>query len=360
MFQHKYKKHKKNPKSPMSMKSQMTYLPSLDKLDSPKSVYLSDDQASCSSQTTTMSAPSSPHTESYPPPAIGINILKAVLTGSQEVLPQYRPQPDRAKKKEKYEESLRLIQELIDCDDFEDISTLRDVGDLLDHSSSDLSDKLCKIGDRIVFKLVQWTRRLPFYTEIPVEIHTRLLTNKWHELLVLTTSAYQAINGNRRMGTTHSDGATAELHQEVANNLVILQTCLTSMMGRPITMDQLRQDVGPMVEKITKVITSFRNFRLTMQEYVCLKVVAMLSDQEGNVQDRELEQIHSRYMSCLRTFIEYNYPQEPNRVQELLVKLPEVQEAASLLLESKMFYVPFLLNSTISSSRTEDSTVVSQ
>ena len=94
----------------------------------------------------------------------------------------------------------------------------------------------------------------------------------------------------------------------------------------------------------------------------------------GNVQDRELEQIHSRYMNCLRTFIEYNYPQEPNRVQELLVKLPEVrssprpcltlssdwfyskvQEAAGLLLESKMFYVPFLLNSTISSSRMEDS-----
>merc|ERR1712141_551047 len=97
------------------------------------------------------------------------------------------------------------------------------------------------------------------------------------------------------------------------------------------------------------------NFRLTMQEYVCLKVVAMLSNAEGNVQDRELEQIHSRYMNCLRTFIEYNYPQEPNRVQELLVKLPEVQEAAGLLLESKMFYVPFLLNSTISSSRTEDS-----
>lgn len=350
--QHKYKKHKKNPnpKSPM-MKQQLSYLPGMEKMDSPKSVYLSDDQASCSSQTTSMSAPPSPHPENFPS---SINILKAVLTGSQEVLPQYRHQPDRAKKKEKYEESLRLIQELIDCDDFEDISTLRDVGDLLDHSSSDLSDKLCRIGDRIVFKLVQWTRRLPFYTEIPVEIHTRLLTNKWHELLVLTTSSYQAIYGNKRMGTTHSDGATAEPHQEVATNLVTLQTCLTSMMGRPITMDQLRQDVGTMVEKITKVITSFRNFRLSMQEYVCLKVVAMLT-QEGNVQHKELEQIHDRYMNCLRTFTEYNFPQEPNRVEELLVKLPEVQEAAGLLLESKMFYVPFLLNSTISSSKSEDS-----
>ena len=235
-----------------------------------------------------------------------------------QVLPQYRN--DRKIKKEKYDECLRLIQELIDCDDFEDISTLRvsllimidcqikinfyqDVTDLLDHSNSELSDKLCRIGDRIVFKLVQWTRRLPFYTEIPVEIHTRLLTNKWHELLVLTTSSYQAIHGNRRMGTTYSDGATAEPHQEVrviielrlrqkltslsfpqvATNLVTLQTCLTSMMGRPITMDQLRQDVGTMVEKITKVITTFRNFRLTMQEYVCLKVIAMVTTQEGRM-----------------------------------------------------------------------------
>ena len=79
-----------------------------------------------------------------------------------------------------------------------------------------------------------------------------------------------------------------------------------------------------------------------MQEYVCLKVVAMLTTQEGTesgtsvdnigiifsfsgiVQDKELEQIHDRYMNCLKTFIEYNFPQEPNRVQELLVKLPEV------------------------------------
>lgn len=65
---------------------------------------------------------------------------------------------------------------------------------------------------------------------------------------------------------------------KVATNLVTLQTCLTSMMGRPITMDQLRQDVGNMVEKVTKVITSLRNFRLTIQEYVCLKVVAMLTE----------------------------------------------------------------------------------
>ena len=58
----------------------------------------------------------------------------------------------------------------------------------------------------------------------------------------------------------------------------------------------------------------------------------------GNVQDRELEQIHSRYMNCLRTFIEYNYPQEPNRVQELLVKLPEVSSVCKVAKLSDINY----------------------
>ena len=56
-----------------------------------------------------------------------------------------------------------------------------------------------------------------------------------------------------------------------------LQTCLTNMMGRPITMDQLQQDVGLMVEKITYVTLMFRRVRLRMEEYVCLKVITMLS-----------------------------------------------------------------------------------
>ena len=91
----------------------------------------------------------------------------------------------------------------------------QNIGELLNQNTANLQQKLCDIGDKIVFKLVQWTRRLPFYHDLPVDIHTKLLTQKWHELLVLTTSSYQAIYGCSRMGTTRSDGGKAELHQEV-------------------------------------------------------------------------------------------------------------------------------------------------
>lgn len=49
------------------------------------------------------------------------------------------------------------------------------------------------------------------------------------------------------------------------------------MMGRTITLDQLRQDVGHMVEKITHVTLIFRRIKLRIEEYVLLKVIIMLN-----------------------------------------------------------------------------------
>lgn len=96
----------------------------------------------------------------------------------------------------------------------------------------------------------------------------------------------------------------------------------------------------------------------------------------------ELESIQERYIQVLRCYLQHASPNNPGRLSELLAHIPEVsiflppplnrhhhqkektktkffshfsishptkkqqiQAAASLLLESKMFYVPFVLNS---------------
>nr|UYH70452.1 nuclear receptor 4 [Locusta migratoria] len=315
LYKVKYKKHKKNPKNGQGKVQ----------ADKQKALGLSEHGIS-------------PH-------LVNGTILKTALTNPSEVV-HLRQRLDNAVSSSKdrtfpMDMTLGMIQALIDCDEFQDIATLRNLDELLDHKS-DLSEKLCQIGDSIVYKLVQWTKRLPFYLELPVEVHTRLLTHKWHELLVLTTSAYQAMHGVHKLP---NDSSEADFTQEVSNNLCILQTCLTSMMGRTITMDQLRQDVGLMVEKITHVTLMFRKIKLQMEEYVCLKVITMLNQGRGGT--TELEAIQERYTMCLRSFVENKFPQQHSRFHDLILRLPEVQSAATLLLESKMFYVPFLLNSAI-------------
>ncbi len=50
-------------------------------------------------------------------------------------------------------------------------------------------------------------------------------------------------------------------------------------------------------------------------------------------------------MSALQAHLEVQAPMSPNRFGELILLIPQVQSAASLLLKNKMIWVPFLLNS---------------
>lgn len=73
------------------------------------------------------------------------------------------------------EQAAVMIQQLVDCEAFEDVAKLKNAKELL-QCKMELNDKLCHIGDSIVYKLVQWTKRLPFYHELPVAIHTQVVT----------------------------------------------------------------------------------------------------------------------------------------------------------------------------------------
>lgn len=234
-------------------------------------------------------------------------ILKTALTNPSEIV-HLRHRLDSAVSSSKdrqisYEHALSMIQTLIDCDAMEDIATLPHFSEFLE-DKSEISEKLCNIGDSIVHKLVSWTKKLPFYLEIPVEIHTKLLTDKWHEILILTTAAYQALHGKRRgggdsAGSRHGSPANTpmatptatpmqspaqplhkddpEFVSEVNSHLSTLQTCLTTLMGQPIAMEQLKLDVGHMVDKMTQITIMFRRIKLKMEEYVCLKVYILLN-----------------------------------------------------------------------------------
>ena len=174
------------------------------------------------------------------------------------------------------------------------VTLIAQLDELLD-TKSDLSDKLCEIGDSIVFKLVQWTKRLPFYSELPVEVsdshlelqlyhcpagkrmelkkivddetwqvHTRLLTHKWHELLVLTTSAYQAIHGPRKLWSG-PEPTEHDFHQQVRYERpcgLPLSTRLPSI-GRPLLTSpsiQYTIDIGFICHFDSMLIRFYVNF----------------------------------------------------------------------------------------------------
>lgn len=54
------------------------------------------------------------------------------------------------------------------------------------------------------------------------------------------------------------------------------------------------------------------------------RVRALVSADNGGTTN-ELETIQERYTSCLKTYVEHTFPMQPNRLQDLLHRLPEVR-----------------------------------
>ena len=86
-----------------------------------------------------------------------------------------------------------LILELIECEKSLNIVNykfpLNHINDEGSHNNN--SKVLCELGDNIVCQLVQWMRHLPFYADIPLPLHTKLLTKRWHEILLLIMVVHQ-------------------------------------------------------------------------------------------------------------------------------------------------------------------------
>lgn len=184
LYKVKYKKHKKSTQKSPQQKMGQPNEPT-----NQKSMFLSPQQTGVKTETINL-----------PSHLMNGTILKTALTNPSEIV-HLRHRLDNAVSSSKdrsvsYEHSCSMIQTLIDFDAMEDIATLPHFPEFLE-DKSEIGDKLCNIGDSIVHKLVSWTKKLPFYLEIPVEIHTKLLTDKWHEILVLTTAAYQALHGKK-------------------------------------------------------------------------------------------------------------------------------------------------------------------
>lgn len=93
-------------------------------------------------------------------------------------------------KNEEEDEGVGEEEELNDRDDKRKVKKLimsigsREVDDVKDKKDDELTlnDKLCSIGDTIVYKLVQWTKKLPFYGLLPVHCHT-MVSNRLDSII---------------------------------------------------------------------------------------------------------------------------------------------------------------------------------
>ncbi|GAU91006.1 hypothetical protein RvY_03344 [Ramazzottius varieornatus] len=323
-------------------------------------------------------------------------------------------------------EDIQLLSRLIELDQLEDVATLKSMDNFFSDTNIELPERLRKMGDRMVIKLVEWTQRLPYLSTLPIGLLTSLLTHRWHLILLLSTSFFnvQRRRGVKRKleedsegptstsdrhqtlltryrhrldsrGSTHSpnsdssdDTARKEnggqdskqvptikesdaevtlimaappstspadspkpstvlspgdksLKEDIHDSLLHLQFYLRRLLGREVEYEELEREIGDMLRQLISFMRHLRDINLSAEEYVALKVLIMLQD--GAPAFRLYQQ---QYMNALMCYLVRQHGRQAQQRLHLLLNLnPQIQLAAAKLLQNKMFYVPFLLNS---------------
>lgn len=158
-------------------------------------------------------------------------------------------------------------------------------------AEGDPCQRLAKIGDEIVDKLVEWTKQLPFYldlAELSADVPTALLVKRWAELVLLSTvfyaSCHQTAQEDQKIDittVTNGESTTWLSLDDPKHNLSVLGKRLSLIMKRQVPQEYVEREAGALVEKFTELLQSFRRLGLSHEAYVCLKAVTLLH--QGNL-----------------------------------------------------------------------------
>lgn len=171
-------------------------------------------------------------------------------------------------------------------------------------SNSDFFSSLCNIADHRLYKIVKWCKSLPLFRNVSIDDQICLLLNSWCQLLLLSC-CYRSI-------------ATPE---EIRVSL-----------GKSVTLRQARTlGLGPIIERMLNLTEHLRRLRVDQYEYVCLKVIILLtSDVVGLKEPEKVRHAQERVIQALQTYTMSHYTDHPSKFGELLLRIPELERTCQI------------------------------
>lgn len=175
-------------------------------------------------------------------------------------------------------------------------------------NNNEFLSNLCNIADHRLYKIVKWCKSLPLFREIEIDDQIALLINSWCELLLLSCCY-------RSMDSPHE---------------------IRVSLGKSMTLEQAKKlGLGPVIERMLNLTEHMRRLRLDQYEYVCLKVIILLtSDVSGLREPEKVGVCQKQVLEAMQTYTRIHYPQQPSKFGELLLRIPELERACQVGKES--------------------------
>ncbi|XP_025111648.1 retinoic acid receptor RXR isoform X2 [Pomacea canaliculata] len=172
---------------------------------------------------------------------------------------------------------------------------------------------ICQAADKQLFTLVEWAKRIPHFTELPLEDQVILLRAGWNELL---------IGGFSHRSVAVKDG-------------ILLAT------GLHVHRSSAHQaGVGTIFDRVlTELVAKMREMKMDKTELGCLRAIVLFNpDAKGLSAVSEVEQLREKVYASLEEYCKTRYPDEPGRFAKLLLRLPALRSIGLKCLEHLFFF----------------------
>ncbi|XP_038598116.1 LOW QUALITY PROTEIN: retinoic acid receptor RXR-beta [Tachyglossus aculeatus] len=180
-------------------------------------------------------------------------------------------------------------------------------------SPNDPVTNICQAADKQLFTLVEWAKRIPHFSSLPLDDQVILLRAGWNELLIASFS-----------------------HRSIAvNDGILLATGLHVHRNSAHS-----AGVGAIFDRVlTELVSKMRDMRMDKTELGCLRAIILFNpDAKGLSNGSEVEQLREKVYASLEAYCKQRYPDQQGRFAKLLLRLPALRSIGLKCLEHLFFF----------------------
>nr|XP_014346216.1 PREDICTED: retinoic acid receptor RXR-alpha [Latimeria chalumnae] len=172
---------------------------------------------------------------------------------------------------------------------------------------------ICQAADKQLFTLVEWAKRIPHFSELPLDDQVILLRAGWNELLIASFS---------HRSITVKDGIL------LATGLHVHRNSAHSA------------GVGAIFDRVlTELVSKMRDMQMDKTELGCLRAIVLFNpDSKGLSNPAEVEALREKVYASLEAYCKQRYPDQPGRFAKLLLRLPALRSIGLKCLEHLFFF----------------------
>ncbi|KAH0501402.1 Retinoic acid receptor RXR-alpha [Microtus ochrogaster] len=215
-------------------------------------------------------------------------------------------------------------------------------------SPNDPVTNICQAADKQLFTLVEWAKRIPHFSELPLDDQVILLRAGWNELLIASFSHRSiAVKDGILLATglhvhrnsAHSAGVGAIFDRDTLKGAGRLSAAVSSgRLAPPSSCPELPDLLMPN-RVLTELVSKMRDMQMDKTELGCLRAIVLFNpDSKGLSNPAEVEALREKVYASLEAYCKHKYPEQPGRFAKLLLRLPALRSIGLKCLEHLFFF----------------------